>query len=107
VIYNVEADQGGTITIPSAVTESDGTPSNLAGYTGELEAWSSYRDDATLLATGSVAIDAPNGLVTGTIAASATASATWRSAVYDMKIVSGAVVEYVVRGTIKLRPTVT
>ena len=106
-VYNIEADQGGTIELPVAVTERDGTASDLTGYTGEMQVWSSYVDDADLLATATVVITAATGLVVGTIDGDDTLAATWRSGVYDVVITDGALPEYIARGTMRLRPTVT
>ena len=107
MVYNLEADQGGTVELPVAVTESDGTASDLTGYTGEMQVWSSYASDATLLATAAVDIDEDAGVVTGTIDGADTLTATWRSGVYDLVITNGTTPEYLARGVIRLRPTVT
>lgn len=109
VVYDIEADQGGIEQIIIGVTENDGTVSDLTGYAGELQIWSSHRDDATLLVTGSVSINVATGVVTGTISGDDTLGATWRSGVYDMFIDNGAASgpEYIVRGLFRLRPTVT
>lgn len=100
--YNIDAEQDGTITLSVDVVESDGTASNLTGYTGSMQVRADY-DDVAVLATATVTIS--GNTVTAVVAASATG--TWSSGYYDLKIASGAVVEYLVRGTIKLQPTVT
>lgn len=109
VIYDIVADQGGTVELPILVTE-DGESVDLTGYTGQMQVRSSYADDATLLVAGTVTIDAGAGLVTGTILGADTEDATWRSGVYDLRIINGSDpddIEYVARGSIRLRPTVT
>lgn len=103
-VFNVDADQNGTITIPVLVTESDGTVSDLTGYTGLMQVRTSPATDV-LLASGVVTIDTSSGLVTAVVAANDTL--TWISGVYDIYIVNGAVREYIARGRINLRPTVT
>lgn len=105
-VFNVEADQGGTIAVTVDVTEADGTASNLTGYTGEMQVRTVPSSDE-VLATGTVVITPTTGRVVGTIPASETADAEWRAAHYDIRITDGTTIEYVVRGTIKLRETVT
>lgn len=105
-VWNLERTRGETVVITVAVTEDDGTVSDLAGYTGEMEARASADDDGVLL-TGEVIIDTATGLVQGTFAAADTATAEWAAAVYDMRIVLAGVIEYVARGTLRLRPAVT
>jgi len=107
VVYNIEADQGGTVRLPVAVTEADGSAADLSGFTGEMQVWSSYEAGATLLATAVVEINSSTGVVTGTIDGDNTLAATWRSGVYDLVITDGAEPEYIARGNFKLRPTVT
>lgn len=109
VVYDIEADQGGLVQVPFAVTESDGSAADLTGYTGEFEVWTSHRDDATRLVIGSVSINAGTGIVTCTISGDDTVDATWRSGVYDVKIDNNGAggPEYVARGAFRLRPTVT
>jgi len=102
-VYNIEGDQGGTIQVAVDIQEADGSDANLAGYTGTMEVLDEYGDDGVLLATGTVAIS--GNTVTGTIAGSATLD--WLAGVYDIRITNGTLVEYPVRGTVKLRPTAT
>lgn len=103
-VFNIEAVAGGTITVAVTVTESDGTASDLSGYTGEMQVRESTLSE-TVLATGTVVIS--GNTVTGTIPASQTEDADWVAAVYDIRIVNGTTVEYVVRGQIKLLLPVT
>lgn len=103
VVYNIEGDQGGTIAVAVDVQNADGSDANLAGYTGTMEVLDDYTDAAVLLATGTVTIS--GNTVTGTIAGSATLN--WVAGVYDIRLINGTMIEYIVRGTIKLRPTAT
>ena len=105
-VYDIEADRGGTITVTVQVVEANGTASNLTGYTGSMQARLNA-DDASAVMTGTVAITAATGLVVGAFLASATAIVDWNAAVYDLRIVNGTAIEYLVRGAIRLTPTVT
>lgn len=105
-VYNLEADAGGTITVSVDVTEADGSASNLTGWTGEMQVRATP-DSEDVLAEGTVAITALTGRVVGTIAASETEDAEWRAAFYDIRITDGTIVEYVAKGKIQLRETVT
>lgn len=103
VVYNIEGDQGGTVQVAVEVQEANGTASNLTGYTGTMEVLDDYGPDGVVLATGTVSISA--NVVTGTVAGSATLD--WAAGFYDIRIANGTLVEYIARGTIKLRPTAT
>ena len=103
VVYNIEGDQGGTIQVAVDVQDADGSDANLTGFTGTMEVLDDYTDDALLLATGTVSIS--GNTVTGTVAGGDTLN--WLAGVYDIRLVNGTVVEYIVRGSIKLRPTAT
>lgn len=102
-VYNIEGDQGGTVQVVVDVQDADGSDANLAGYTGTMEVLDDYTDEGIVLATGTVTIS--GNTVTGTIAGSATLD--WLAGVYDIRITNGTLVEYIVRGAIKLRPTAT
>ncbi len=104
-VVNVEGNRGGTVVVTVAVTESDGTVSDLTGYTGQMQARATP-DDTVVLMSGTVVIDTAAGLVQGTFSATDTAAALWNAAVFDMRIV-GATTEYVAQGVVRLRPTVT
>lgn len=104
--YDLDGDRGGTIRVSVAVTESDGTVADLTGYTGEMQARSTA-DSEDVLAEGTVTVEEDTGLVTGEFAPEETADADWHMAVYDLRITDGSAVEYLVRGRLRLRPTVT
>ena len=105
-VNNIQATRGETITVTVDVTEADGTASNLTGYTGEMQVRATADSDVVLV-EGTVAITPLTGRVVGTILAADTEDAEWRVGVYDLRIMSGAIVEYVVCGTITLRDSVT
>lgn len=104
VQYDLDADQGSTIPVSVGVTEADGSDSDLSGFTGQMQVRLTPEDD-TILAEGTVAI--VGNVVTGTVAAADTEDALWRAASYDLRIMSGTTREYLARGIIRLRPTVT
>lgn len=103
-VWNVDAEEGSTVTIRVRVQESDGTAADLTSYTGAVQ----VRPDALseeVYATGTVTFG-DNGLVQAQIPASETTD--WTAGYYDVRIVSPTnEVEYPVRGRITLRPTVT
>lgn len=102
-IFNIEGNEGGSVVVSVQVQESDGTASDLSGYTGTMQVRADPLD-STILATGTVTIS--GSTVTGTVAAADTVD--WSAGYYDIRIVSSAgVVEYVVKGRIALEPTVT
>jgi hypothetical protein len=106
-VLDIEADRGGLIMQTVAVEEADGLPADLTGFTGEMQVRASY-DATDVLVEGVVTIDADDGLVTFEISGADTADATWLRGLYDVRIVDGSgEPEYVARGSILLRPTVT
>lgn len=89
------------------LVDEDGQPRNLSGYTGAMRIRAS-RDDPTseLLATGTVTIDADDGIVTVTI--TSTSAMTWIAGYYDVVITgSGGRPERVREGRAVLRQGVT
>lgn len=103
-VYNVEIGQGGSMTVVVEVLEADGTASDLTGFTGEMQIRTGYDSDI-VLATGDVEID--DNMVTGFVAADDLDAEPWSAAFYDMRIVDGDDVEYLVRGTVRRFQTVT
>lgn len=79
---------------------------DLTGWTGAMQ----IRDTpgGTVLAEADVEIDTATGVVTATIAAADTDTATWRSGVYDLVIDDGAgSLDALAEGVARLRPSVT
>jgi hypothetical protein len=103
-VSNIEADQNADIVLTVAVQDDDGTAADLTGFTGAMQVKASYVD-IDLLAEATVAVDPDNGLVTATVAAADTLD--WTAGYYDLQITDGTHPEYIARGTIRLRPTVT
>lgn len=103
-VWNIDADEGSTVIVRVRVQESDGTAADLTSYTGAVQVRADPLD-ADTVAAGTVTFG-DDGLVQATIPASETV--TWSAGFYDVRIVSPTgVVEYIVRGKITLRPTVT
>lgn len=102
-VYNVDGMEGSTVTLRVQVQEPDGTVADLSGYTGSIQVRSGPLSDE-ILASGEVTI--ADGVVTAVIAAGDTLE--WSYGFYDVRITSDAgTVEYVLRGSIALRPSVT
>jgi hypothetical protein len=87
----ITVEQGGTFTITIDVLDSTGLTNrtDLAGWTGEFVIRADRDPSATLLATGTVAVNASTGVATATLDDTATAAMTWRSGQYDIWITNG------------------
>jgi hypothetical protein len=103
-VFNVTGSEAGTIVIRVQMQDSDGVAIDLSsGYTGQIQVRETDLSE-DVLAEGTVEFSA-DGIVTATIAATDTLD--WTTGVYDIRVESAGVVEYVCRGTITLIPTVT
>ena len=109
-IANFVVEQGATF-VKSFTWKEGGAPKNLTGYTARMKARPSITSDTVLIdastANGKITIDPLLGVIELTISATETAAMTFTSAVYDLELVSGAVVTRLVQGTLTLSREVT
>jgi len=110
--------QGQTFDDRLALTNADGTPVDLTGYTARMQAREAITDVTPILdwssTDGEIVIDGPAGTITFNVSATATAAlptanefASW---VYDLRLVNSATPPYaerVVQGTLNVSPAVT
>lgn len=111
--YNISVDQGATYFLVVTWKDSDGTPINLTGYTGRMQARQQYTSpDPPLFSLTSpnsgIVIVAALGQVEITIAASVTTLFAAGQYVYDLEIVSPAgVVTRLIEGRCVVNPEVS
>lgn len=111
--YNIEIQQGATLSIVATWKDNAGTPINLTGYTARMAVRENYASTSAILTltTENSGIALGGALGTVTISASATATAAltapW-SGVYDLELVSGGgVVTRLLEGLVFISPEVT
>jgi len=109
-IANFVVEQGATFA-KSFTWKEGGVAKNLTGYTARMKARPSITSDTVIIdastANGKITIDPLLGVIELTISATETAAMTFTTAVYDLELVSGAVVTRLVQGTLTLSREVT
>jgi hypothetical protein len=111
-VYNFTIEQGTTVAIDFAYQTAAGVAIPLTGYTARMQARETVSSpvaviDATI-ANGQLTINEAGGIVSLGLTATVTAALDFRTAAYDLEIVSGAgVVTRLVQGTITLSREVT
>lgn len=110
-IYHIKLEQGSTFNLAATYKDSSGSPINLSGYTARMQMRKSIDDASPIIelttANGRISIDGPTGKVTMTIAAGDTATLDAGDGVYDLELVSGSVVEKLIKGTFTVEREVT
>jgi hypothetical protein len=111
-IYNITCEQGATFTRRFTITESDGTPFYLNGYSARMQVRRDIDSSTVLLsitsATPSIVLSNALGVIDVYLTPTQTASLT-RSGVYDLEIIKTATgdVYRVVKGAFRLDKEVT
>ena len=109
-IANFVVEQGATFT-KSFTWKEGGVAKDLTGYTARMKARPSITSDTVIIdastANGKITIDPLVGVIEVTVSATETAAMTFTTAVYDLELVSGAVVTRLVQGTLTLSREVT
>ena len=109
-IYHIKMDQGSTFSLVLTYKDSDGNVIDLSGYTARMQMRRNHQDDSLIDLTtenGRIALGGVAGTVTLTIAATDTAALPPVEGVYDLEIVSGAVVDKLLAGTFSIAREVT
>ena len=86
-------------------------PVSLAGYTARMQIREKITSDTYVkeltTTNGGIIIDDTNKVISITISAADTSSFTFKSAIYSLELVKGAVVEPFIYGSISLEPDIT
>ena len=108
--YNLVCDQATTFTFQFQIT-NDGTPWNLAGYTGTMTVRPFVGANTTTVvastANGRMTFDAPNGRVTVTLSSTITGAISAARYSYDLVLDSGSTVTRVLEGKFVVTGAVT
>ena len=103
---NILIDQGTTFSTVINLTNEDGNPIDLTGYTGDAEMRKHYTSSNSQ--SFSISLGGNNGTVTLSLTAGQTANLTAGRYVYDVEVTSGAnVVSRIVEGIVTVTPEVT
>lgn len=109
-VYNIRCDQGSTLERVITVTQSDGTPVDLSGYSARMQVRRRLGSEDTLLDLttegGEIVLGGEDGTIAISISATQTAEVP-RSGVYDLELVNGPTVTKILRGQFILQPEVT
>lgn len=102
---NLLIDQGATFSTTITVTDDEGIPMNLSGYTGAAQIRKHYTSSNSV--NFSVSISGSDGEVTLGLTANATSLITPGRYVYDCEITNGGVVSRILEGIVTVTPEVT
>jgi hypothetical protein len=111
-LYNFTIEQGTTVAIDFAYQTAAGVAIPLTGYTARMQARETISSPVAVIdattSNGQLSVDGAGGIVSLALSATVTAALDFRTAAYDLEIVSGAgVVTRLVQGTITLSREVT
>lgn len=103
---NIIIDQGTTFSTVINLTDDNGDPIDLTGYSGDAEMRKHYTSSNSQ--SFSVSLGGTGGTVTLSLSASQTANLTAGRYVYDVEVTSGSnVVSRIVEGIVTVTPEVT
>lgn len=105
---NITLLKGGAFQMRLVVTNQDGTPRALTGYTSKMQVRADV-DDVTALLTITPTVDTANGYVDVLVTKAQTLGLTVESAVWDVWIDNGSSTspEYIAFGDVTVRKMVT
>jgi hypothetical protein len=111
-VHNFTIEQGTTVSMSFAYQTSTGAVISLVGYTARMQARETVSTASTFIdattENGQLSINGAGGIVTLSLSATVTAALDFRTAVYDLELISSAgVVTRMVQGTITLSREVT
>lgn len=105
-ISNIFIDQGTDFSITVDVTQADGAPLNLTGYSAAAQIRKTY-GSSNVSAVFTTSISAAAGQVTLSLTDTQTSGLTAGRYVYDLNITSGSTTTRVVEGQAIITPGVT
>lgn len=103
---NLVIDQGTTFTTDLTMTDEEGSPLNLTGYTANSQIRKWYTS-SNATATFTTSINANTGVISLSLTANQTGAMTAGRYVYDVEISDGAIISRIVEGIVTVTPQVT
>lgn len=104
---NLIIDQGATFTTTVNLTDTNGDPIDLTGYTGAAQMRKSYTSSSAA-ATFTVATGGANGSITLSLSANATANISGGRYLYDVELTDASnTVSRVFEGIVTVNPNIT
>lgn len=109
--YHFTIEQGSTFSRVITYKDASGSLVNLAGYSALMHLRKKVDDASTILelstANNRIALGGSAGTITLTISATDTANLAAVEGVYDLELISGAVVDKLLAGTFTVKKEVT
>lgn len=105
ILHDIMIEQGNSFELVVEVRK-DGVLLDITGYTGTMQVRPTS-SSSTILATATVSVNGPAGIVVATIPKATTAGYTWTSGVYDLQIDNGSISYRVAKGYASLSKEVT
>jgi len=110
-VLHITIEQGTTFNPVMTWKDQDGTPINLTGYSARMQIRADI-DDAAFIhesttANSEIVLGGIAGTITFDIDAVTTAAFTFDTAVYDLELVNGTIVNRLLRGDVTLSKEVT
>ena len=103
---NLVIDQGTTFTTDLTMTDEEGSPLNLTGYTANSQIRKWYTS-SNATATFTTSINGNTGVISLSLTANQTGAMTAGRYVYDVEINDGAIISRIVEGIVTVTPQVT
>lgn len=103
---NLVIDQGSTFSTDLNLTDENGDPLNLSGYTANSQVRKWYTS-TNASATFTTSINVDSGVITLSLSANQTSNLISGRYVYDVEINDGSAVSRIVEGIITVTPQVT
>jgi len=103
---NLIIDQGSTFSTDLTLTDENGDPLSLSGYTAnsQIRRWYTSSNTTAVFTTS---INTTSSTISLTLTANQTSNLTFGRYVYDVEITSGSEVSRIVEGIITITPQVT
>jgi len=103
---NLIIDQGSTFSTDLTLTDENGDPLSLSGYTAnsQIRRWYTSSNTTAVFTTS---INTTSSTISLTLTANQTSNLTFGRYVYDVEITSGSEVSRIVEGIITVTPQVT
>lgn len=103
---NLVIDQGSTFSTDLTLTDENGDPLSLSGFTAnsQIRRWYTSSNTSAVFTTS---INTTSSTISLTLTANQTSNLTFGRYVYDVEITSGSEVSRIVEGIITITPQVT
>jgi hypothetical protein len=110
-IYHLTIEQGATYNLSLTYKDSAGTAIDLTGYTARMQLRRRVDDSVVVVdlttENSGIALGGASGTIDVTISATVTSAMVSTEGVYDLELISGSVVDRIIKGTYTVDREVT